>query len=224
MHNFRLVFQHKSKMRYIFFRSLFHCGRIYKPPVVELINSRQSILNLNENFAQFNSIQVQKKFKRNFFKSIISYKKKGSNNEECDDNILDSELEKDLYGDTDYNELMNKMGGSLSGITSVAVLQPWVKWGAKKRTETSSKLLLDEACALVKSIPGIDIPYKEAIHLQAIKKKYIFGKGSLERVCKEVHQNRAQAVFISVDHLTRHLRRGISKTSFRPIFHCLINI
>ena len=40
------------------------------------------------------------------------------------------------------------------------VLQPWVKWGPKKRHDTTPELLLDEAVTLVETLPGFKVKAK----------------------------------------------------------------
>ena len=76
---------------------------------------------------------------------------------------LDRNVEKEVLEDDEYKHLVNREIHSVKGSTSVAVIQPWIKWGRKKRRDTYPELLLDEAVALVNSIPDMNVKYKVII-------------------------------------------------------------
>lgn len=64
---------------------------------------------------------------------------------------------------------------------NVLVIQPYVKWGPNKSV-TTPELKLQEAEALVRSIPTWTIQQSLKVPLESLNKKWIFGKGKMEEI------------------------------------------
>lgn len=76
-----------------------------------------------------------------------------------DDDLLDDPSFESLRGDSRILGFVGSDSRAFDRVR-VLVLQPWVKWGPKKRTDTSGQLLLDEAAALVATLPGVEVVAK----------------------------------------------------------------
>jgi len=72
------------------------------------------------------------------------------------ENDLELELasEQDNQDIHDYEELVHKMHLLPDAGHQVAILQPFVKWGPKKNLLTTPDLMLEEAKALIDSLPN----------------------------------------------------------------------
>lgn len=87
--------------------------------------------------------------------------------EDIDDSLLEEPYFESIRGDSRIFGLFESEARESKGIGTL-VLQPWVKWGASKRTDTSRELLLDEAVALVNTLPGVEVVAKVATLLLCI--------------------------------------------------------
>lgn len=133
-------------------------------------------------------------------------------------NLLDSYENDDNEESILYKELLNKSQLIPSNGHQVYVIQPYVKWGHKRNYRTTPELMLDEAVALVDSLPKWRCVDKLTVPLESIEKKQLFGKGRLEELSQAIRQNmKISAVFVSVDFL-----RGIQRRYLHP--HSLIYV
>ncbi|XP_068248270.1 putative GTP-binding protein 6 [Palaemon carinicauda] len=84
----------------------------------------------------------------------------------------------------------------------VLVLQPWVKWGPRMKKQTTPEMMLDEAAALVATLPGVRVIRKEVAPVRNTQSKMVFGSGTLERLVSLARSSEGvSAVFISIDML-----------------------
>lgn len=150
---------------------------------------------------------------RQFSLTTCTYKKKKTSKEKkvpvepeedvIDDSVLEDPYFESLGGDSRILEFIGSKSRG-SDHVGVLVLQPWVKWGASKRTDTSGQLLLDEAVALVETLPGVKVEAKEIVPVRSMDRKLIFGSGTLERLITQVHTSRKiSCIFISVEMLRK---------------------
>lgn len=83
---------------------------------------------------------------------------------ENDEDIVDESLLEDPYFESlrKDSRILGFIGSDSRASEHVGalVLQPWVKWGPSKRIDTSGQLLLDEAVALVATLPGVKVVAK----------------------------------------------------------------
>lgn len=141
--------------------------------------------------------------------TCITYKKKKVKN--LEQNISQEsqeDLDEEILFDPEFESLRSTtdiLGETSGGINEqgVVVLQPWVKWGPRMRQNTSPELLLDEAVALVETLPGFKVRHKEVVPVRSLDTKAVFGSGQLERLHTKVKQVGASVVFTSLDILKR---------------------
>lgn len=163
--------------------------------------SKKIYLNIND----INDISNTRRFIQT---SCITYKKKKARNLKLNvsqDSLEDiDDLHEEILSDPEFESLRINTD-IIDGVTErgVVVLQPWVKWGPQMRQDTTPELLLDEAVALVETLPGFKVRHKEVVPMRSIDKKAVFGPGQLERLHTKVKQVRASVVFTSLDILKR---------------------
>ncbi|XP_076068734.1 putative GTP-binding protein 6 isoform X1 [Oratosquilla oratoria] len=117
-------------------------------------------------------------------------------NENEEENILE-DPEYDLLTSSAF--VPGKIKGQ-DGVSGVMVLQPWVKWGPRKRLDTNGELLLDEAAALISTLPMYKVVAKEVVHVKSTETKGVFGTGTLERLASEIRSlGSCSTVFVSLD-------------------------
>ncbi|KAK3857328.1 hypothetical protein Pcinc_036257 [Petrolisthes cinctipes] len=103
-----------------------------------------------------------------------------------------------------YQSRLQALATGVGGQVGVMVLQPWVKWGPQKRTDTSGQLMLQEAVALVSTLPLVSVVTQEVVSLQSLGKRMVFGSGTLERLVNEARANKSiSCIFISLDIMKR---------------------
>lgn len=119
-----------------------------------------------EGYGCVNMCAFNRSSMRQFSLTNCVHKKKKESKEksapvELEDDIVDDSLLEDPYfealsGDSRILEFIGSKSRGSEHV-GVLVLQPWVKWGTSKRTDTSGQLLLDEAVALVATLPGVQV-------------------------------------------------------------------
>lgn len=106
---------------------------------------------------------------RKFCLTSVYKKKKVSKNKNSspppsDDDCVDDSVLEDPYFESlrSDSRILGFIGSDSRASERVGtlVLQPWVKWGPRKRTDTSGQLLLDEAAALVATLPSVEVVAK----------------------------------------------------------------
>ncbi|XP_076629865.1 putative GTP-binding protein 6 [Colletes latitarsis] len=107
----------------------------------------------------------------------------------------ESEEEKDIYAQLSEDYL-----GSATHGHRVFVLQPYIKWGVNKRRETTPELQLNEAVALINTLPSWSVVDKKIVPLLTLEKKKLVGKGSLETLKKDIRNcATVTAIFVSTN-------------------------
>lgn len=93
----------------------------------------------------------------------------------ADDSLNDDEVLNDPQFDSLRNQSrLQALVSGASGQVGVMVLQPWVKWGHQKRTDTSGELMLQEAVALVSTLPVVTVVAKVSCPYHTFKIFIIF--------------------------------------------------
>ncbi|KAK7070264.1 putative GTP-binding protein 6 [Halocaridina rubra] len=122
----------------------------------------------------------------------------------------ENDFETAILNDPEFDNLRNEMDilsflGSQSGRRydmGVLVLQPWIKWGPNMKHNTTAQRMLDEAVALIATLPGIRIIHKEVVPVRSIDGKVVFGSGTLERLLSLSRSLQGiSSVFISIEML-----------------------
>ena len=148
---------------------------------------------------------------RGFYVSSSNYMKKKDLNVKNIDlkpELLTEQENKDLLENPDYKELVHRMQllPSSEG-HQILIIQPYVKWGPKKNEITTPDLMVEEAKALIDSLPNWKCVDTIKVPLESIEKKHVFGTGVFESLQQQVVRNpNISAVFVSVNIL-----RGIQR-------------
>uniref|UniRef100_A0A1B6H4T3 Hflx-type G domain-containing protein n=1 Tax=Cuerna arida TaxID=1464854 RepID=A0A1B6H4T3_9HEMI len=130
----------------------------------------------------------------------------------------DDEYEEELE-DPNYKELVRHTFKVSDMGHDVFVIQPYIKWGPSKRTNTTPKLQLDEAVALIKTLPDWNVVSTRLVSMMNFNKPKIFGKGNLEILTELVTKNKAiTAVFISLNMLSPQQHRALEEAFNVPVY------
>lgn len=143
--------------------------------------------------------------------SVLSKKKKSKKEKtvyvqeedinEIEANILDDPDFDALRSDSDILGFIGSQSNQRFDL-GVLVLQPWVKWGPRMKQNTTSQMMLDEAAALMSTLPGIRVIHKEVVPVKSMESKTVFGSGTLNRLVAFARSSKGiTSVFISVDML-----------------------
>uniref|UniRef100_A0A1B6KK63 Hflx-type G domain-containing protein n=1 Tax=Graphocephala atropunctata TaxID=36148 RepID=A0A1B6KK63_9HEMI len=152
------------------------------------------------------------KILRNF--SISQVCCKGNKESVNSDDDFVEELE-----DPKYEELVKRTFKLSDTGHQVMVIQPYIKWGPSKKTNTTPELQLDEAVALIKTLPQWNVVSTRIISMMSFNKPKIFGTGNLEALTELITKNKnITAVFISLNMLTPQQHRALEETFKVPVF------
>lgn len=129
-----------------------------------------------------------------------------------------------IYYSRDYDNLANTtMNVTKSHLTeqSVFLIQPYVKWGPRK-SDTEPDLKLQEAEALVRSLPQWSIACAIKVPLESLEKRQLFGTGKLQELRSQINQIRGSGgsvscIFISKGTLSGSQKRFLEKFFGLPI-------
>lgn len=109
----------------------------------------------------------------------------------------------ELDTDVEYKELVHRAQLLPGAGHQVFIIQPYIKWGPKKRVITTPDLMLEEATALIDSLSAWSCVDSIKTPLLSMGKKLLFGTGKLEELQKIVRRNsKISAIFVSVNQLT----------------------
>lgn len=105
---------------------------------------------------------------------------------------------------SDMNSLFSRALQSLVHGQQVFIIQPHIKWGPKKKRNTTPELQLDESVSLINTLEGWKVIGKTIIGLYTFSQQSFFGKGKLEEIRALVQNNTyITALFVSIDILNR---------------------
>ncbi|XP_066293834.1 putative GTP-binding protein 6 [Branchiostoma lanceolatum] len=134
-----------------------------------------------------------------------------------EDEEYDSELDDENLTDELYEEqvtLVTPEGGH-----KVIVVQPNVKWGAKKQHLTTGELMLSECVALVETLPHWKVVDTILMSTKTPDKKMIFGKGNFQTLTEKIKATKeVTAVFLSVEALTGRQQKEFEEAWGVPVF------
>lgn len=195
---------------------------------LETVRSKVSSPFLGKEWHKYKNVFVLNSSVRLFCLTNCVYKKKKGSKErkspppESEEDIVDDSLLEDPYFESlrSDSRILGFIGSNsrASEHVGVMVLQPWVKWGPSKRIDTSGQLLLDEATALVATLPGVKVVAKEVVPVKSVAGKTIFGSGTLERLISQVRSSRnISCIFISVDMLKGIQINGLEEAFGRKV-------
>ncbi|KAG4073043.1 hypothetical protein HA402_009462 [Bradysia odoriphaga] len=146
-------------------------------------------------------------------------------NEEPEESKYDeSASNDDLFDDSEYNYIANSTMNTtknILNIQNVVVLQPFIKWGPRKST-TKPELALQEAEALIRSIPTWTVEHSEKVPLESLDKQSLFGKGKLKELKNLIQGLRSNGqpvtcVFVSKSTLTFRQKQNLQASFGVPV-------
>ncbi|CAH0562711.1 unnamed protein product [Brassicogethes aeneus] len=147
---------------------------------------------------------------------FISLAKRGLATSSCLRNV-DKQIDDILTKDSEYNSIAEsyfRLGESHKCL----VIQPYVKWGPKKITSISPEEQLNEAAALIETLPKWSVVDSIAIPLDTLERKTLFKSGSMDKLTNLVNTTHISAIFINVSNLKR-IQTGLLQENFKkPIF------
>lgn len=143
-----------------------------------------------------------------------------SNEGDDDNNNDDKEIDLE---DHEYDVVASNAMHVTSNLIEqrVLVLQPYIKWGPKKGT-TKPEYQLNEANALVRSIPTWKIIESMKIGMESLDKKALFGSGKIEELKdiigrKKNSKDRISMVFVSKGMLQRQQKTYLEQQFGVPV-------
>uniref|UniRef100_W8B087 Putative GTP-binding protein 6 n=1 Tax=Ceratitis capitata TaxID=7213 RepID=W8B087_CERCA len=108
-----------------------------------------------------------------------------------------------------------------SSTQNVFVIQPYVKWGGERNTLSTPDDQLEEAKALIGSLPNWRVGYAIKVPLETLNRKALFGSGKIEEIKQLLQELNAQdsfsCLFISKSTLTFVQKRYLEETFKLPI-------
>lgn len=131
-----------------------------------------------------------------------------------------TELIEDREYDTVASSAMH-VTKQILNVQHVVIIQPYIKWGPRKNP-TKPDLLLQEAEALVRSLPRWNIELSMKVPVETLDKRQLFGTGKLEEL-KGIIQARQETgtpltcVFISKGTLTYGQKQTLEQVFRLPV-------
>lgn len=165
----------------------------------QLVVRQQTLFKVRP-FVQPNFVR----YKYNQTSGVKGLKGRKINNEEPDKEYEEAEespSDSDLFDHSDYDYIANSTMNTtknILNIQNVLVLQPFIKWGPRK-SATKPELALQEAEALVRSIPTWTVEHSIKVPLENLDKQSLFGTGKLEELKTLIQDMRRNGKRVSVE-------------------------
>ncbi|XP_052902925.1 putative GTP-binding protein 6 [Anopheles moucheti] len=143
---------------------------------------------------------------------------------EDDETLHAGDNRTELIDDRDYDTVASSamhVTKQILNVQHVVIIQPYIKWGPRKNP-TKPELLLQEAEALVRSLPKWTIELSMKIPVETLDKRQLFGSGKLDEL-KNIIQTRQESgtpltcVFISKGTLTYSQKQTLEQTFRLPV-------
>ncbi|XP_059608664.1 putative GTP-binding protein 6 [Phlebotomus argentipes] len=100
----------------------------------------------------------------------------------------------------------------------ILLIQPYIKWGPQK-SPTSPELKIDEAEALVRSVPRWHVRKTMKVPLETFSKKTLFGKGKIEEIKATINELRASGRAVTRIFISKGVIHGVQKRFLETTFH-----
>ncbi|XP_050069473.1 putative GTP-binding protein 6 [Anopheles maculipalpis] len=143
---------------------------------------------------------------------------------EDDDSFGEKNNRSELIEDREYDTVASTamhVTKHILNVQHVVIIQPYIKWGPRKNP-TKPELLLQEAEALVRSLPRWNIELTMKVPVETLDKRQLFGTGKLEEL-KGIIQARQESgtpltcVFISKGTLTYQQKQTLEQAFRLPV-------
>lgn len=130
--------------------------------------------------------------------SPILQKKKPPRN-----NVQEESIEENEEDIKQYNQLIHRAQLLPDSGHQVLIIQPYIKWGPKKKEFTTPDLMLEEAKALIDSLPKWTCVDAIKVPTETLAKKRVFGTGKFDTLKEQIRKDvKISAVFLSVNLLS----------------------
>lgn len=115
-----------------------------------------------------------------------------------------------------YNQLVHRAQLLPDSGHQVLIIQPYIKWGPKKKELTTPDLMLEEAKALIDSLPKWTCVDTIKVPTETLEKKRVFGTGKFDSLKEQIRKDiKISAVFVSIN-----LLKGIQKKYL--VYYCYL--
>jgi len=162
---------------------------------------------------------------RKFFPSIYSFRRCiVSSSVLQKKKVLRSSIQKEVIEDEEedvrqYNQLVHRAQLLPDSGHQVLIIQPYVKWGPKKKELTTPDLMLEEAKALIDSLPNWTCVNAIKVPTETLAKKRVFGKGKFDDLKEQIRKDiKISAVFVSINILNGVQKKELESEFRVPIF------
>ncbi|GLV46314.1 uncharacterized protein CBL_13195 [Carabus blaptoides fortunei] len=82
------------------------------------------------------------------------------------------------------------------------VIHPYIKWGWKKEKDVTAQSQMEEAVALINTLPGWKVCKEVIVPLESFDKKTLFGKGTTMKLKEQTrHHSDSTAIFLNMSKL-----------------------
>lgn len=127
------------------------------------------------------------------------------------------EVADSLLGDAEFNESVRQFCSIPDAGHRLFVIQP-VERSPKSKQLSTGALQLEEAEALVKSIPNWTVVKSELLNVSHINSQYIFGSGQFQTLTEQISRAPGvSAVFVAVDHLNKMQLKNLQRKWGLPV-------
>jgi len=138
--------------------------------------------------------------------------------------VLKTEEEEITFDDREYDVVAHNAMHVATELVeqNIFVVQPYIKWGPKKPSGVKPEHQLQEAEALVRSIPSWSIVESLKVGLESLDKRSLFGSGKIEELKGRIHElqntkERVSMVFVSKGMLTRSQKVFLEQQFGTPV-------
>lgn len=126
------------------------------------------------------------------------------------------ETEADLL---EYEEMSNISLGTVAGGQRIFIIQPYVKWGRRKRLNTTPQLQMSEAEALISTLPRWVVVDKKCVPLLSLGRNKLLGRGAMAELKQRIHSsNYVTGIFVSLNLLKLVQIEELQKEFNLPVF------
>lgn len=139
-----------------------------------------------------------------------------------DDNDVNTTADSDALAidDNQYEHIANTamhVSHNHQAEQHVFVVQPYVKWGPR-RADTEPQLQLQEAEALVRSLPSWSISHSLLVPLDSLDRKQLFGSGKLQELHQQIGRLRSTGQRITCVFVSKGQLSGVQKRFLERFF------
>jgi len=124
-----------------------------------------------------------------------------------------------LIDDHEFTSMSSALLHIRSAGHRIYIIQPSMKFKARGRQSTTAQLQLTESISLIETLNKWRVVGHGIYTLKSSgSKKYLYGKGNIEKITDEIRQSQATAVFVSIDRLTLVQIDGLTEKFRVPVY------